>query len=142
VTDGWRRPIPTGAFAKHRPPPTGLQADPSSDWYPPLTFYDEKGAPMPGFIQIMEIKTSRIDEVRAFAKKMRAERGDALLATKSTITADRDRPGYYVIIVEFNSYEEAMKNSNDPATGEFAKQLTELLDGPPKFYNFDVLESD
>ena len=93
---------------------------------------------MPGFVQIMEIKTSRIDEVEALVKKMREERGDSLLSTRAVLTADRDRPGYYVNIIEFNSYEEAMKNSNDPATSEFAKEMGALLEGPPKFYNLDV----
>jgi hypothetical protein len=93
---------------------------------------------MPGFVQIMEIKTSRIDEVQAFVEKMREERGDSLLSTRALLTADRDRPGYYVNIIEFSSYEEAMQNSNDPATSEFAKQLGALLDGPPNFYNLDV----
>ena len=87
----------------------------------------------------MEIKTSRIDEVEALSNKLEAERGDALLATKATITADRDRPGYYLIIVEFDSYDEAMKNSNDPETGKFAEQMGALLDEPPKFFNLDVL---
>jgi hypothetical protein len=71
---------------------------------------------MPGFVQIMEIKTSQIDEVEDFAKRMQKERGDGLLSNKATITADRDRPGYYFIIVEFDSYERAMENSNDPET--------------------------
>jgi hypothetical protein len=93
---------------------------------------------MPGFVQIMEIKTSRVDEVEALSKRMQEERGDALLADKATFTADRDRPGYYLIIVEFDSYERAMENSNDPETTKYAAQLGELLDAPPKFYNLDV----
>ena len=93
---------------------------------------------MPGFMQIMEIETSRIDEVEAFAKKMQEERGDALLASKATITQDRDRAGHYFIIVEFDSYEQAMKNSNDPVTSRYAEQMGVLLDGPPRFYNLDV----
>ena len=93
---------------------------------------------MPGFVQIMEIETSRIDEVEAFSKKMQEERGDALLASKATITQDRDRAGHYFIIVEFDSYEQAMKNSNDPVTSRYAEQLGALLDGPPRFYNLDV----
>jgi predicted outer membrane protein len=93
---------------------------------------------MPGFMQIMEIETSRIDEVEAFAKKMQEERGDALLASKATITQDRDRAGHYFIIVEFDSYEQAMKNSNDPVTSRYAEQMGALLDGPPRFYNLDV----
>jgi len=93
---------------------------------------------MPGFVQIMEVKTSRIDELEALSTRMQEERGDALLSTRGIITADRDRPGYYLIIVEFDSYEQAMKNSNDPETGKFAQEMGSLLDGPPKFYNLDV----
>jgi hypothetical protein len=93
---------------------------------------------MPGFVQIMELKTSRIAEVEALSDKMRDERGDALLATKATFTEDRDRPGYYVVIIEFDSYEEAMRNSNDPSTGKYAEQMGALLDGAPKYYNLDV----
>jgi quinol monooxygenase YgiN len=93
---------------------------------------------MPGFVQIMEIKTSRIDELEALVSKMLEERRDALLATRSTLTEDRDRPGHYLIIIEFDSYEEAMKNSDDPATSEFVGQLGALLDEPPKYYNLDV----
>jgi hypothetical protein len=95
-------------------------------------------ASMPKFVQIMEIKTSRVDEVESLSTRMQEERGDALLANKATLTADRDRPGYYLIIVEFDSYERAMENSNDPETGKYAAQLGELLDAPPKFYNLDV----
>src|SRR5579872_1176850 len=96
---------------------------------------------MPAFVQIMEIVTSRYDEFQAFTKKMQEERGDALLANKATVTADRDNPGHYVIIVEFSSYEEAMKNSNDPETTRYAQQMMALLDGPPIFHNLDVLET-
>lgn len=96
---------------------------------------------MAGFVQIMEYKTSRIDEVDALVDKMVEERGNALLTTRAVMAADRDRPGYYVSIVEFDSYEEAMKNSNDPATSAFAEKMAELLDGPPKFYNFDILRT-
>jgi hypothetical protein len=93
---------------------------------------------MPGFVQIMEFDTSRIDEVEALSRKLQQERGDALLASKATVTEDRDRPGHYFVIVEFGSYEEAMRNSNDPATSRYAEELGALLDGPPTFHNLDV----
>ena len=95
---------------------------------------------MPGFIQIMQIETSRIEEVEALAVRMREERGDALLASKATVAADRDNPGHYFLIIEFNSYEEAMENSNDPETGRWEAQMGELYDGPPVFHNLDVRE--
>ena len=93
---------------------------------------------MTGFVQIMEFETSKIDEVEAFAKRMQEERGDALLSTKATVTEDRDHPGTYLVIVEFNSYDEAMKNSNDPATEKYAGEMSGLIGGPPRFRNLDV----
>ncbi len=95
---------------------------------------------MPGFVQIMEITTSRIDEVRAFSERMDQERGDALLARGVTLTADRDNPGHYFILVEFDSYDEAMRNSNDPETSKYAAEMIGLLDGPPTFHNLDVVD--
>ncbi len=95
---------------------------------------------MAGFIQIMEVQTSRFDDVDALSKQMQAERGDALLANRATVTADRDHPGRYFIIVEFDSYEEAMRNSDDPQTAAYAQKMTELLDAPPVFHNLDVRE--
>jgi hypothetical protein len=94
---------------------------------------------MAGFVQIMEFDTSRIDEVDALSRRMQAERGDDLLATKATITEDRDRRGHYYVIVEFPSYEDAMKNSNDPVTSRYAGEMAALLDGPPVFRNLDVV---
>jgi hypothetical protein len=93
---------------------------------------------MAGFVQIMEFDTSKIEEVEALAARLREAQGDALLASKSTVTADRDRPGHYYVIVEFDSYEQAMKNSNDPATGKYADEMAGLLGGPPVFHNLDV----
>jgi quinol monooxygenase YgiN len=87
----------------------------------------------------MEITTSRFDEFQALSERMREERGDALLATKATVTADRDNPHHYVIVIEFDSYDEAMKNSNDPATTRFAEEMGALLDAPPVFRNLDVV---
>lgn len=100
---------------------------------------------MTGFIQIIEYQTSRIDEVQALIDKRRAqlESGTALATAprRGTLTADRDRPGYYVTIIEFDSYESAMENSNRPETGEMAAEMAKLCDGPPTFYNLDVRET-
>jgi len=98
---------------------------------------------MAGFVQVIEYQTSRIDEVTGLAEKFRDERiarGDTMVG-RGTVTADRDRPGYYLSIVEFESYEAAMENSNRPDTNEFATRMAELCDGPPRFYNLDILRS-
>ncbi|HEY6422257.1 MAG TPA: hypothetical protein VIY28_03220 [Pseudonocardiaceae bacterium] len=96
---------------------------------------------MAGFVQIVEFKTSRIDEVKALAEEGRDQREADTTVRRFTATADRDRPGYYLTVIEFDSYEAAMENSNRPETSEFAAQMAKLCDGPPKFYNLDVWQS-
>lgn len=94
---------------------------------------------MAGFVQIIEFNSSRIDEIRALVEEWRDPgRG---LAVRGTITADRDRPGTYLNIVEFESLESAMENSQRPETQELAAKMGELCDGPPKFYNLDHIET-
>ncbi|MEP7054050.1 MAG: hypothetical protein ABI912_02235 [Actinomycetota bacterium] len=93
---------------------------------------------MSGFVQIIEWKTSRIDEILKVNEEWR-ERYPTMGPTRVVVTADRENAGSYMTIVEFESYEAAMKNSEDPATSEFAEKMQALSDGPPKFYNLDVL---
>lgn len=94
---------------------------------------------MTGFVQIIEIRTSRVDEVRGLVEQMRAE-NDSGAAVRATVTADRDRPGYYLNLVEFDSYQVAMQNSSRPEVSEYAARLAALCEEPPRFYNLDVLE--
>ena len=100
-----------------------------------------KGNHMTKFVQIIEVTTSRIDEIRELSEQYRAERGDTAGPTRSLFTADRDRPNTYVNIVEFDSYEEAMANSEDPRTAAFAQKMSEFVDAPPVFRNLDVSET-
>jgi hypothetical protein len=93
-----------------------------------------------GFIQIIEFTTSRRQEMDAlFAQWDGASQGPNPV-TRLTMTADRDRPDTYLAIVEFDSYEEAMLNSERPETGEYSAQMMALCDGPPVFRNLDVTE--
>ncbi len=94
---------------------------------------------MAGFVQIIEFRTSRLDEMKALSEEFRDRRADATFV-RGLVTADRDREGVYRMIVEFPSYEEAMANSHRPETDEFAGRMAELCDGPPSFYNLDVIE--
>ena len=96
---------------------------------------------MAGFVQIIEMKTSRIDEIDALIDGLR-DAGAPMPMVRATMTADRDRPDHYVTIIEFDSYEEAMANSNKPETTQMAQRMAELCDEPPKFYNLDVRRSE
>ena len=53
---------------------------------------------------------------------------------------DRDDPNHLYNIVFFDSYEEAMQNSELPVTADFASKMMALADGPPTFHNLDVVE--
>ena len=93
---------------------------------------------MAGFVQIVKFKTSRIDEIEALVGDRQPQLQPGSTVRRATVTADRDRPGYYLSIIEFDSYESAMENSNRPETSEFSAAMAKLCDGPPTFYNLDV----
>ena len=94
---------------------------------------------MAGFVQIIQFQTSRIDEIRAMQEEYRADAPETA-PTRVVICADRDRPNAYVVIAEFDSYEKAMENSNNPRTSELAARTAELCDAPATFLNLDVTE--
>ncbi len=94
------------------------------------------------FVQIIEITTARFSEVEALMEDWIIKTEGKRSASRGLLTQDRDRPGTYVQIVEFPSYEEAMANSALPETGDFAERLTVLCDRPPSFRNLDLLRED
>jgi hypothetical protein len=94
------------------------------------------------FIQIIEVTTTRLEEIQELVEQWSAKTEGRRTAYRSTLTADRDRPGTYVQIVEFPSYQEAMANSGLPETSEFAERLAGLCDSPPVFRNLDVQRVD
>ena len=92
---------------------------------------------MAGFVQIIEFKTSRFDEIEQLADDYNLDSSDNTARTV-TIAEDRDNPGTYYNIVQFDSYEAAMQNSQRPEVGQFAEAMAKICDGPPKFYNLDL----
>ena len=94
------------------------------------------------FIQIIEYKTSKIDELNAALDGWLEATKGKRASTRGVQTKDRDAGNTYVQIVEFPSYEEAMANSNLPETGEFSAKLASLCDGPPTFRNLDVIREE
>ena len=92
------------------------------------------------FIQIVEFSTDKGDEVRQLGEQYRKDTEGRSTSKRVTACVDRDNPKHYMIIAEFDSYESAMENSNLPVTQEFAQRMMALSDGPPNFYNLDVVE--
>ncbi|HEY0815039.1 MAG TPA: DUF1059 domain-containing protein [Pseudonocardia sp.] len=90
------------------------------------------------FIQLIDFRTSRIDEVDATTEQWAGAIGAARSARWVITGADREHTNNYVQIVEFPSHEAAMANSDHQATGEFADRLHKLCDGDPTFRNLDI----
>jgi len=94
------------------------------------------------FIQIIEVTTTRLNEIQALMDEWVTATEGKRKAHHSTLTADRDRPNTYVQIVRFPSYAEAMANSELPETAHFAERLDKLCVAPPVFRNLDVQRVD
>jgi len=93
-----------------------------------------------GFVQIIEFRTSDIDEMEKVGNEWEAAAGAARKARRRVLCQDRDNPGRFLNIVFFDSYDEAMENSNLPVTQEFSKRMMALADGTPTFYNLDIVD--
>ena len=93
-----------------------------------------------GFVQIIEFQTSKIDEMEKIGNEWEAAAGAARRTRRRVLCEDRDNAGRFFNIVFFDSYDEAMANSNLPVTQEFSQKMMAFADGPPTFYNLDVLE--
>jgi len=90
------------------------------------------------FVQLIDFRTSHIDEVEATTEQWAQAIGAARSARWAITGADRDQANTYVQIVEFPSHEAAMANSDHQATSEFAARLHKLCDGDPTFRNLDI----
>jgi hypothetical protein len=93
-----------------------------------------------GFVQIIDYTTSKFDEMQKLGEEWEAAASGDSKARRRVLCADRDKPGRYLNIVFFDSYEEAMENSSLPQTQDFAERMAALADGPATFYNLDVVE--
>ncbi|MFL5996934.1 MAG: hypothetical protein ACJ736_21955 [Streptomyces sp.] len=94
------------------------------------------------FVQIIGFETERLEEMQQLLQEA-GERnaGGAGGPTHRMLLKDRDKPHHYLALIEFDSYDEAMRNSDDPETGKLAEQLGALSIGERVYINCDVLES-
>ena len=92
------------------------------------------------FIQIIELHTSDIATVTKMGEEWEHATEGRRSAQRSVVVQDRNDPTRHLNIVFFDSYEDAMKNSNLPETQAFAEQLAAAVDGPIVFHDLDVIE--
>jgi len=108
----------------------------AQDYVP--TYGTRMGAVM-AFIQIIELRTTKVSEIEELIKIWKAASEGRRSAQRATVTQDLDRPNTYLQIVEFPSHESAMANSELTETTLFAARLAELCDGPIEFRNLEVV---
>ena len=98
---------------------------------------------MSTFIQLIDYRTTRGAEIEAAAATSSRDSTEGRRSTASSITCrDREQSDHYVTIVEFPSYEDAMRNNELPETQQFAARMLELCEGDPIFVNLDELRRD
>lgn len=95
-----------------------------------------------GFIQIIDFNTTRFDEAERHVEEFRKATEGKRTTQRVRVCKDRDKPGHYFTIAEFESYEEAMRNSEMPETAKFSQALAALADAPATFYNLEVVRDE
>ena len=93
------------------------------------------------FLQTIEYRTTRIDEVEKLLDQYEAATKGTRTTERAVVGRDRERPDTYVTVVQFASYEDAMRNNDLPETAQFAEQMAKLCDNVT-FTNLDVIRED
>jgi hypothetical protein len=88
----------------------------------------------------MEVPTTDFAEMKQLGERWRDDTEGKRSRARSTFCIDRDDPNKIVAVIEFESYEEAMRNSDMHETQQFAEQVAKLANGPITFRNLDVRE--
>lgn len=94
------------------------------------------------FVQLIECKTSRFDEMNRLLDTWVGQTGGRRTATHALVGQDRSDGSHIVEMVEFPSYEEAMRNSNLPETDEIFRGVVALCDEMPTFMDLEVVRDE
>ncbi|MFF8030479.1 ester cyclase [Streptomyces sp. NPDC016626] len=90
------------------------------------------------FLQLIDCRTSRFDEMDRLMDQWVEQTKGKRTATHAVVGKDRSDASHVVEIVEFPSYEEAMRNSQLPETDRIFRQVVALCDEMPTFTDLDV----
>jgi len=94
------------------------------------------------FVQLIDCKTDHADDVNRLMDRWVGQTQGRRTATHSVIGRDRADEHHVIEIVEFPSYEEAMRNSALPETDRIFQELVALCDEPPRFTDLDVIRDE
>ncbi|MEU1413890.1 ester cyclase [Streptomyces sp. NPDC005731] len=94
------------------------------------------------FVQLIDCRTSRFDEMNRLVDTWLEQTGGRRSATHSLIGKDRSDGSHFIEIVEFPSYEEAMRTSNLPETDQIFHDMIALCDEMPVFTDLVVVRDE
>ena len=85
------------------------------------------------FVQILEFKTSKFDEIDAVLQEYRAKReaAGAPVPVEVLQCKDRDQQNTYVSVVRFSSYEAAMETRTTPTPPRWQPASPTSVTAPP-----------
>jgi hypothetical protein len=93
------------------------------------------------FIQTISYYSDRPDELAAAEQEWLAATEGVRTTGREQLLVDRTDPRHYLVVVEFNSFDDAMRNSNLPQTDAFATRMRELCDGEVVYTDYDLVRS-
>ncbi|MEV7812280.1 ester cyclase [Streptomyces flaveolus] len=94
------------------------------------------------FVQLIECRTSRLDEMNRLMDDWVRQTKGKRTATHAVVGTDRSDASHVVELVEFPSYEDAVRNSNLPETDRIFRGLVALCDEMPTFTDLDVVRDE
>lgn len=94
------------------------------------------------FVQLIDCKTTKYDDLNRLLDTWADATKGKRTATHAVMGRDRSEADHLVEIVEFPSYEEAMKNSALPETTKIFEELVALCDEAPSFTDLDVVRDE
>ncbi|MEV4438650.1 ester cyclase [Streptomyces sp. NPDC049577] len=94
------------------------------------------------FVQLIDCRTSRYDDMNRLMDEWVAATEGKRTATHSLVGRDRSDGDHFIELIEFPSYEDAMKNSNLPETNRIFEEIVALCDGMPNFTDLDVVRDE
>ena len=89
------------------------------------------------FLQSIEFEGDQA-EFEKLLERYREIMGSDTTAKRAWLLADRDRPGTLIELVEFESFETAMANSEHPGTQRWAEEAGSMF-GAAVFRNLDLV---
>ncbi|MEU5421464.1 ester cyclase [Streptomyces sp. NPDC001407] len=94
------------------------------------------------FMQIVDCKTRSYDDMNRLMDQWVEATEGKRTATHAVVGRDRSDSDHYVEIIEFPSYEEAMKNSGLPETNRIFEEMVALCEGEPVFTDLEVVRDE